>query len=143
MLAPSCGLFWDLVSKNTTLVPSMHEYLVMSSYFVTLWIIGLRALLSMEFSRQEYWSELPFPSPGDPPAPGIEPMSPVSPVLAGGFFTTAPPGNPHNPSVQFSSVHFSLSVVSDSLRPHESQHARPPCPLPIPRVHTNSCPSSQ
>ena len=43
----------------------------------------------------------------------------------------------------YSSVQFSRSVVSDSLRPHESQHARPPCPSPSPRVHTNSCPSSQ
>ena len=41
-----------------------------------------------------------------------------------------------------SSVHFSRSVVSDSLRPHESQHARPPCPSPTPRVHSNSCPLS-
>ena len=40
------------------------------------------------------------------------------------------------------SVQFSQSVVSDSLRPHESQHARPPCPSPIPGVHPNSCPSS-
>ena len=43
----------------------------------------------------------------------------------------------------FSSVQFSRSVVSDSLRPHESQHARPPCPSPAPGVHPNSCPSSQ
>ena len=43
-------------------------------------------------------------------------------------------------SVQFSSVQFSCSVVSDSLRPHESQHARPPCPLPSLGVHSNSCP---
>ena len=41
---------------------------------------------------------------------------------------------------QFSSVH---SVVSDSLRPHELQHARPPCPSPTPRVYSNTCPSSQ
>ena len=40
------------------------------------------------------------------------------------------------------SVQFSRSVVSDSLRPHESQHARPPCPSPTPRVHPNSCPLS-
>ena len=40
-------------------------------------------------------------------------------------------------------VQFSRSAVSDSLRPHESQHARPPCPSPTPRVHTNSCPSSR
>ena len=43
----------------------------------------------------------------------------------------------------FSSVQFSHSVVSDSLRPHESQHARPPCPSPSPRVHSNSRPSSR
>ena len=40
------------------------------------------------------------------------------------------------------SVQFSCSVVFDSLRPHESQHARPPCSSPTPRVHSNSCPSS-
>ena len=45
----------------------------------------------MRFSRQEYWSGLPFPSPGDLPDPGIEP---TSPALAGRFFTTAPPGKP-------------------------------------------------
>ena len=44
--------------------------------------------------------------------------------------------------IQFSSVQFSRSVVSDSLRPHESQHARPPCPSPSPRVHSDSCPLS-
>ena len=44
---------------------------------------------------------------------------------------------------QFSSVQFSHSVMSDSLRPHESQHARPPCPSPTPGVHSDSHPSSQ
>ena len=42
-----------------------------------------------------------------------------------------------------SSVQFSRSVVSNSLRPHELQHARPPCPSPTPRVHSNLCPSSR
>ena len=42
-----------------------------------------------------------------------------------------------------SSVHFSCSVVSDSLQPHEPQHARPPCPSPTPQVYPNSCPLSQ
>ena len=45
--------------------------------------------------------------------------------------------------IRFSSVQFSRSVVSDSLRPHESQHDRPPCPSPTPRVHPNSCASSR
>ena len=44
---------------------------------------------------------------------------------------------------QFSSVQFSCSVVSDSLWPHESQHARPPCPSPTPRVYPTSCPLSR
>ena len=46
-------------------------------------------------------------------------------------------------SIQISSVQFSHSAVSDSLRPHESQHARPPCPSTSPGVHSNSCPSSR
>ena len=46
-------------------------------------------------------------------------------------------------NIQFSSVQFSCSVMSDSLRPHESQHARPPCPSPTPGVYPNSCPLSQ
>ena len=45
--------------------------------------------------------------------------------------------------VRFSSVQFSRSVVSDSSQPHESQHARPPCPSPIPGACSNSCPSSR
>ena len=44
--------------------------------------------------------------------------------------------------VYFRSVQFNYSVVSDSLRPHESQHSRPPCPSPTPGVHSDSCPSS-
>ena len=50
---------------------------------------------------------------------------------------------PSKHSVQFSSVQFSCSVTSDSLQPHELQHARPPCPSPTPGVHSNSHPSNQ
>ena len=57
----------------------------------TLWTVACQAPLSIGFSRQEYWSELPFIPPGDLPDPGIEP---VSPAKAGGFFTTEPPGKP-------------------------------------------------
>ena len=59
-----------------------------SCLFVTPWTVARQAPLSWQFSRQEYWSGLPFPTPGDLPDPGIEPMSPVSSALAGGFFTT-------------------------------------------------------
>ena len=58
------------------------------------WTVAHQAPLSMEFCRQEYWSGLPFPTPEDLPNPGIEPTSLASPVLAGGFFTSVPPGKP-------------------------------------------------
>ena len=59
--------------------------------------VARQAPLSTGFSRQEYWSGLPFPSPGDRPDPGIKPASPLSPELAGGFLTTEPPGKPPDP----------------------------------------------
>ena len=52
-------------------------------------------------------------------------------------------GGERNLTKTFSSVQFSCSVMSDSLRPHELQHTRPPCPSPTPRVHPDSRPSSQ
>ena len=52
----------------------------------TPWTVARQTPLSMGFSRQEYWSGLPFPSPGDLPDPEIEPESPVPPALAGRFF---------------------------------------------------------
>ena len=55
----------------------------------TPWTIDHQATLSIEFSRQEYWSGLPFPTPGDLPDPGVQPVSLVFPELAGGFFTTS------------------------------------------------------
>ena len=68
----------------------MHVCSLMSQ-FVTSWTVACQALLSMGFSRQEYWSGLPNPPPGDLCDPGIEPVSLVSPALAGRLFTTAPP----------------------------------------------------
>ena len=59
-----------------------------SCLFVTPWIVAHQVPLSMKFSLQECWSRLPFPTPGDLPDPGTEPVSPVSPALAGRFFTT-------------------------------------------------------
>ena len=57
--------------------------------FTALWMVARQASLFVRFSRQEYWSGLPCPPPGDLPNPGTELMSPVSPALAGGFFTTS------------------------------------------------------
>ena len=62
--------------------------------FVTPWTVAHQAPLSMGFPRQEYWSGLPFSSPGTLPDPGIEPTSLVSPALAGRFFTINPTAKP-------------------------------------------------
>ena len=59
--------------------------------FVTLWTVTCQAPLSLEFSRQEYWSGLPLPSPGDLPNPRIQP---VPPALQADSLTTEPPGKP-------------------------------------------------
>ena len=69
----------------------MWAHLLYMWLFVTQWTVAHQAHLSTEFSRQKYWSRLPFPTPGDLPNPGIEPASPAS-TLAGGFFTSVPPG---------------------------------------------------
>ena len=73
--------------------PNIHSCVSCSCvrFFVTPWTAVCQAPLSMEFLRQEYWSGLPFPSPGDLPNPGIEA---ASPALEGRFFTTELPGKP-------------------------------------------------
>ena len=73
---------------------------------VTPWTAALQAPLSMGFSQQEYWSGLPFSPSGDLPDPGIKSISPLSPALAGTFFTTSASGNS-----QYSIIpHIALSI---------------------------------
>ena len=62
--------------------------------FVTSWTVACQFPLSMVFSRQKYWSELPYPTSGDLPDPGTKPLSLLSPALAGGFFINWPPRKP-------------------------------------------------
>ena len=62
--------------------------------FATPWTVALQVPVSRD-SPGNYWSGLPFPSPGDLPNPGLEPTSIMNPALAGRRFTTAPPGNPN------------------------------------------------
>ena len=73
----------------TQKMPACSVASAVSRLSVTPWTAALQTLLSMRFSRQEYWSGLPYPSRGDLPSPGIEPVSLISPALAGGFFTTS------------------------------------------------------
>ena len=99
----------------------------------TPWTVAHQAPLSMGFSRQEYWSGLPFSSAGDLPSSGIKPRS-----LA--LLADSSPTELQGKFSSYSVSQFSHSVVSNSLRPHESQHTWPPCSSPMPRVYSNSCP---
>ena len=60
------------------------------------WAVACRAPLTVEYFRQEYWSGLPFPPPGDLPKLGTEHESPASLALVGRYFSTVPPGKPHS-----------------------------------------------
>ena len=106
--------------------------------FVTPRTVAHQVPLSLAFFRQESWSGLPCPPPGDLPDPGFQPASPVSPAKQVDSL-------PASPSLmyQIRLDQISRSVMSASLRPHESQHARPPCPSLTPGVHSDSHPSSQ
>ena len=92
----------------------------------------------MWFSRQEQWSELPRYSSGHLCNPGIEPESPALQADSAQGICAA-----RKPNLSIRSDQISRSVMSDSLRPHESQHTRPPCPSPTHGVHWDSYPSSQ
>jgi len=72
----------------------MHA--IVSDSSVTPWTAGLQASLSAGFSRQEYWSGLPCPPPGDLPELGIEPASLMSPALQADSLPTEPPGKPQS-----------------------------------------------
>ena len=74
--------------------PVHAQSLSCAQLLATLRTVACQTPLSMEFSRQEPWSRLPFHPPGDLPDAGIEPVSLASPVLAGSFFITDPPGKP-------------------------------------------------
>ena len=125
-----------LNSSSNSRKDNLVVYFMFKLFLYSRWVVSdscdpmtvaHQALLTMEFSRQEYWSEGPFPTPGDLPNPGIQPVD--------WQVDSLPLVPPESLSVQFS-----RSVVSDSLRPHGLQHARPPCPSPTPRIW---CPLSR
>ena len=81
------------------------------------WAVACQAPVSMEFSRQDYWSGLPFPTPGALPDPGIEPDSPASLVMTGRFFTPEPPGKPIHVTLKKQNHHPGLQLRSSSWSP--------------------------
>ena len=93
-LCMSVGLYMSLsqcVCVSLSMCVSVSVYVYVSQRVclcVILWTVARQAPLSVGFSRQEYWSGLLCPPPGDLPDPRIKPMSLASPALAGGFFTT-------------------------------------------------------
>ena len=116
-VAQSCPTLCDPMNRSTPGLPVHHQLLEFTQTHVHRAGDGPTHPPSMGFSRQEYWSGVPLPSP-----------KMVYPC-------------PHR--MKKLSYQFSPSVMSYSLRPHESQHARPPCPSPTPGVHPDSRPSSQ
>ena len=88
------SFFWKEKDKESKYGKKWSEVKSLShvQLFATPWTVACQAPLSMGFSRQEHWSRLPFPSPGDLPDPGIEPGSPT---LEAGALTSEPPGKPN------------------------------------------------
>ena len=84
-------MFTQKMESSLKFVGSEVKSLSHVLLFAKLWTVAYKAPLSMGFSRQEYWSGLPFPSPGDLPDPGIEPRSPT---LQADALTSEPPGKP-------------------------------------------------
>ena len=147
----------------------MHaKWLSCDRLFATAYTAAQQAPLCMGFCRQEYWSGLPFPLPGDLPNPVIKPASlnvylhwqaaylPVAHVHE--YIHTVPKACKYYVSISYSSrcswgpaqctqtfgvLQFSCSVVFNSVWPHELQHPRPSCPSPTPGVYPNSCSSSR
>ena len=122
----------DLIHKNVTVVKNFKGVKVFLLYpsklferkwkcsslscvqlFVTPRTVACQASLSMEFSRQESWSGLPFPAPGDLPDTGIKYVSLMCLALAGGFFTTLPSGKPGH--IKLKSILKNSTVLSFSL----------------------------
>ena len=95
-------------------VPACTQLLSRIQLFVTPWTAAGQASLFMGFPRQEHWSGLLFPSPGDLPDPGIKPTSLASPVLAGRLFTTVPPWKPRGRHKQYK-ADYELLFHSDRL----------------------------
>ena len=77
--------------------------------------VARQAPLLMGFPRQEYWSGLPCPPPGDFPNPGIEPMSPEATCIAGRIFTAEPPGKPRKQYKQSQMINGGLEEIICSI----------------------------
>ena len=95
-----CNFLYLYVNTESEVKSLSHVRL-----FATPWTVAYRAPQSMEFSRQEYWNGLPFPSPGDLPDPGIEPWSPA---LHADALPSEPPGKPKYRKLHIYYLHINI-----------------------------------
>ena len=109
----------QLLSPGTPTRESVHACLPHQfgciQLFWTLWTVAHQALLSMGFSRQEHWSGLPCPPPGDLSGPGTEPMSPASPELQVDSLSTGPSGKTRESKCQSKKKKISLDLSETQL----------------------------
>ena len=106
-------------SEKTSLCVCLLSHVSRVQLFAILCTVALLSPLSMGFPRHEYWSGQPFPSPGDLPDSGIEPMSLMSPALAGGFFTTS--ATQETPKALLRSLNLK-NEISQRLRQSENKY---------------------
>ena len=123
----TCEVPWSCMCLAPS--PSTRCVLAVQSgpIFATPGAIACQAPLSMGFSKQEYWSGLPFPAPGNLLDPEIKPNPFLSPVLAGASFTTEPPGKPSSTKYQLpihkirAGVHHSYAPLQDATKPSKAR----------------------
>ena len=125
------------LTVRTGIFPNLDTCCVLSHFsrvqlFADLRTMACWAPLSMGFSRQDYWSGLPCPSPGDLPNPGTENASPATLASTGGFFTAEPPGSPTNhlrntpasgtgtPGVRFLPMNVCIQATAEHMRKNKS-----------------------
>ena len=107
----SWGPFWNWKCRRNICMCAL-SLLRHVLLFETPRTVARQAPLSMGFPRQEYWSESPFPSPVDLPYPGIKPMFPESPALAGGLFTT----EPLEKNIRWSKIFFIFDILGSKFK---------------------------
>ena len=140
--APDTAVFTPNASAHSDLIVLTFQYSsyknerkkscsVVSNSLQPHGLVAYQGPLSMRFSRQEYWSGLPFPSPGDLPNPGIEPRSPA---LRADALPSEPPGKPYSLYAAAAAAKLLQSCLT--LRPHRQQPTRLPCPWDSPGKNT-------
>ena len=117
------NLYWTFLKMYIKQCVRVLSHFSLVWLFVTLWTVAYQAPLSMGFSRQEYWSGLPCPPPGDLPDPGMKPASLRSPALVGRFFTTSATWETHiKQYIKANETGFQPFFFTPSVEAHSHTH---------------------